>query len=101
MVNTEDIPSISITLKPLYYRPLKIPSAMRVLMQSENRGFTGNKLFFPVTSPSGSINVCMNNNRIRFHSNVNQRERQSRQDSTCGSHNPNVDKICIALVLYL
>lgn len=37
-VNTENVPSISITLKPLYYRPLKIPSAMRVLMHSANWG---------------------------------------------------------------
>lgn len=81
MVNTENVPSISITLKPLYYRPLRIPSAVWVPMQSTNRGFfqsSENNLFFPVTSSSGFITVYTNNNRLWFHSNANQRERRER-----------------------
>lgn len=59
-VNTENVPSISITLKPLYYRPLKINLPCRFWCILRTGGFfhsSKNNLFFPVTWSSGFITV--------------------------------------------
>lgn len=84
MVNTENVPLKSTTLKPPYYRPLKIPSAMWVLMQSTTLRFfqsSENNLSFPVTSSCGFITVCMNNYCLWFYTNANQSTQREQESS--------------------